>query len=616
MKKRVLFAFFSVILFCFLSGMTVGAKNYNVKLSASLFSRDSSFKTSWITVDEKALSELISFGNVEYFEEDALAEFSEYTENDPAYSDMWEHSVIKSEDAWKKGALGVGICVAVIDSGANSHEELSGRIKYAHDYVSGTDDVTDNIGHGTAVAGIIAANRGNGKGFSGVAPRCELAVLKVADIVDGQQHGPYISDVSQAIEDAVELYGCRVINLSLGSTSDSKRLKEAVDYALSKGAVIVAATGNDSKNSVRYPAKYDGVLGVGAVGSDGAWSSFSNYGTGINVTAPGRSVNIISGTSDYGTKSGTSFSCPYVTGVCAAMLSADASLERDELNDIIEKTAADDRKADGYDDYYGFGVVDFGKCIDAVIENAGVYISLPDAEDPENAVFVTNTSRNEENFVLVIEKDNRETVFENISVKKGESLEISLSDIGSDNPENIFALTDIDSAFCVSANAGRGLSFVPFGSEKSFSLFVTDKNESEMTASLSGLSLSENEKCNITVRAQGKLLHIGEYYAPPRELEILFETAASELSGYAKEGESFTVTVFGSQTKTEEEFVFAKAGDADEDGVISTNDLLLIRKLIAGLSDVADFRFYDVKLDGVFNTDDLLELRKIIAGLI
>ena len=616
MKKRILFAFFAVVLFCLLSGVTASAKNYNVKLSVSLFSQDSSPSSSWITVDEKVLSELISFGNVEYFEEDILAEFSEYTENDPAYSDMWEHAMIKSEDAWEKGALGGGICVAVIDSGANSHEELSGRIKYAFDYVNGTEDVTDNIGHGTAVAGVIAANRGNGKGFSGVAPRCELAVLKVADVVDGEQYGPYISDVSDAIEDAVDIYGCRVINLSLGSTSESERLKEAVEHALSKGAVIVASTGNDSKNSVRYPAKYDSVLGVGSVGSDGVRSSFSNYGTGINVTAPGRAVNIISGTSDYGTKNGTSFSSPYVAGICAAMLSADPSLERAELTDIIEKTAADDKNADGYDEYYGFGIVDFGKCIDTVIENTGIYISLPDTEDAEIPVFVTNTSRNEENFVLVIEKDGRETVFENITVKKGKSLEISLADIGCDEPKNIFAVTDTGSAFCISANAKTGLSFVPSDSEKSFSLFVTDKNESEMTAILSGLLLAEIEKCNITVRAQGELLHIGEYYAPPQELEILLETAARELSGYAAEGAGFTVAVFGGQTKAEKEFVFGKAGDADEDGVIGTNDLLIIRKLIAGLSDAAAFRFHEVKLDGIFNTDDLVALRKIIAGLI
>ncbi len=615
MKKQILGVFFAVALFCFFSCVSVSAKSYNVKLSTSFFSADASPGASWITVDEDSLYDLISYGNVEYYEEDILAELAEYTENDPNYSSMWEHAMIKSEGAWEKGALGKGITVAVIDSGANAHEELSGRIRYTYDYVNDVTDVTDNIEHGTSVAGVIAANRGNGKGFTGVAPRCELAVLKVADKVDNSQVGPYVSVISDAIEDAVDLYGCQVINLSLGTSTDSARLKEAVDYAVSKGAVVVAATGNDW-SSVRYPARYDNVIGVGAVNSSGTRASFSNYGTGINVTAPGDTVDIISGISGYGKKSGTSFSTPYVSGICAAMLSADPTLDRQTVVDIIESTADDDAKADGFDEYFGYGIVDFEECIDLVIKDTGVYISKIDTEDTEKSVFVTNTSRDEESFILVIEKNGGEKTFENIAVKKGESVEVPLLNVGYENVKNVFAVTSTNSAFSVSENAIMGLSFAPYTSEKSFSLFVTDVNDSEMMASLSQLSLSETEKCNITVENGGRLLYIGEYYAPLANTDISFTAAAKEMSGYAKDGESFTVTLWGADTKATVEFVFAKAGDANEDGFVTTDDLVSVRKMLAGLVDASTFRFHEVNLDGVFNTDDLVILRKIIAGLV
>lgn len=614
MKKTFFGVLFAVALFCVLSCTSVFAKNYNVKLSVSLLSADSRPGDAWITVEEEHLSELIAFGNVEYYEEDILAEFAEYTENDPSYSTMWEHPLINSEGAWEKGALGDGICVAVIDSGANNHEELLGRIAYTCDYVNGGTDVTDNIGHGTAVAGVIAANRGNGKGFSGVAPRCSLAVLKVADIVDDQQVGPYISDVSDAIEDAVDLYGCRVINLSLGAMADSKRLKDAVDHAVSKGAVVVAATGNDSKSSLRYPAKYDNVMGVGAVGSAGMWATFSNYGEGINVVAPGNLVNTLSGTSGYGKKNGTSFSTPYVAGVCASMLSADSSLDAQSVVDIIERTAKDDAKNDGYDEYYGYGIVDLGRCIDEVIKNSGIYISRVDKEDADKSVFVTNTSFPDDNFVLVLEMGkNKELV--DITVKKGESAEIPLSGYEYDKITNLFAVKSTDSAFSISKNALLGLSFVPSSLEKNFSLFVTDKNDTEMTASLSEISFEELEKCNITVKNGENLLYVGEIYAPDGDISVVFDTKAKELSEYAKAGESFVVTVWGKDTKTDKSFVFGRAGDVDENGIVSTDDLVIVRRMIAGLLQSEAFRFHEVNLDGIFNTDDLVALRKIIAGL-
>lgn len=616
MKKIFFGMFLALALFCAFFCTNVFAQNYSVKLSFSLLSEDSDF-SGWITVDEATLAELIAFGNVEYYEEDGLAQLDEYTENDPSISLMWGHKTISSEPAWGKGAFGTDVTVAVIDSGASEHIELEGRIKYKKNYFDNSQDVTDNINHGTAVAGVIASNRGNGALGSGVAPRCSLAILKVADKVNGVQMGPYISDISDAIRDAVNIYGCSVINLSLGADKEYFRLREAVNYAVSKGAVIVSSSGNDYSSTLRYPASYKNVIGVSAVDSSGKWAAFSNYNEGVDVSAPGNSVFVLSnmGYNAYTYKSGTSFASPHVAGICAAMLSANPELSRNEIESIIKKCAVDDEKNDGYDVYYGYGIASLEKCIDEVIKNCGVYISKIDKEDSEKPYFVTNVSVDAENFILAVQKNDNTNVYVPFTAKKGQSCEIPMKDTDISSIKNVFVIKNENQAFSISKSADFGLSLYPFNTAKDLSAFVSDSG-GKILVSLSGLDFAKKEKCNITVECDGKTVYLNECTGLSGNAQIAFDMTPQTLMGYGTNGVKFTVTLWGDNTSVSKEFVFARAGDINEDGKITTDDLLIIRKLVAGLSEIENFRFFDVNLDGNINSDDIVYLRKVLAGIV
>jgi membrane-anchored mycosin MYCP len=254
-----------------------------------------------------------------------------------------------------------------VDSGVDANPQFGGRVIPGPDLVAGTKPGippgADCVGHGTAVASIIAAAPVPGVSFTGVAPAARILSVKIS----GTDTFP-TSVTPQGIVDAVQ-FGADVINLSLATPDDVPALRNAVEYALSHNVVVVAAAGNDLPQGGAgpfYPAAYPGVLAVGAVGSGGALAAFSDRHTPVAVTAPG--VNV---TSAYpGTfpdayapvQNGTSFAAAFVSGVVALVRSAHPGLSAAQVVARIEATA---RGAAGPGT--GHGMVDPVRAVTAVL---------------------------------------------------------------------------------------------------------------------------------------------------------------------------------------------------------------------------------------------------------
>jgi thermitase len=275
--------------------------------------------------------------------------------NDPRFGAQWGLPDIGAPTAWSL-AEGAGVSVAVIDTGVDeTHPDLAGRVVLYKNYVNSGASAHDDNGHGTHVAGIIAATRNNSIGGVGAAPKAKIYAFKVLG-ADGSGSDYY---VAQAIRDAVDYTPARIISMSLGveAPNGDPIISSAVAYAQSKGAVVIAAAGNEGVTTPTYPAAASGVVGVGAVDSSNRLASFSNYGaTNLDVVAPG--VNILSTYPGGGFQymSGTSMATPFVSGAAALIWSAHPELSATQLIAALQNSATD-LGAAGKDSSYGYGLI-------------------------------------------------------------------------------------------------------------------------------------------------------------------------------------------------------------------------------------------------------------------
>lgn len=233
--------------------------------------------------------------------------------NDPLYPQQWALPVMNVSNGWDVlPADAPAVIVAVIDSGiCTDHADLKGRILPGYDFVENDAQPQDEMGHGCAVAGIIAANTNDGIGIAGVAPNTKIMPLRV---LNAQGVGTY-SNVAAAITFAAD-NGAKIVNLSLGGANPSTLLQDAIDYAISKGVMVIAASGNTG-GSVLYPAAYGPVIAVGSVDPNLQRSSFSSHGPEIDALAPGRDILTLKRDGTYTTMSGTSFAAPNAAGIAA-----------------------------------------------------------------------------------------------------------------------------------------------------------------------------------------------------------------------------------------------------------------------------------------------------------
>jgi thermitase len=234
---------------------------------------------------------------------------------------------IDAFEAWDVTTGRKAVPIAVLDTGVNpSHEDLPEAAEIVNFSKSRTPD--DVYGHGTHVAGTVAARTDNGRtGVSGTCPRCTLYNVKV---LDDSGNGSY-SSIAKGVRWAAN-NGAKVINMSLAGTGYSRTLEEAVDRAWRKGAVLVAAAGNERSHVKNYPAAYENVIAVAATDHHDRKAGFSNHDhSWVDVAAPG--VGILSTTEDggYGRKSGTSMATPHVAGVAGLVWSNPAPSTSNEV---------------------------------------------------------------------------------------------------------------------------------------------------------------------------------------------------------------------------------------------------------------------------------------------
>lgn len=273
----------------------------------------------------------------------------------------WGADLVKAPEVWAHGYTGKGVVVAVVDTGVDyNHEDLKNNIwtnskeiagngidddgngyiddNYGWNFADQNNNTLDDNGHGTHVSGTIAGENNN-YGVTGIAYDAKIMPVKA---LDSSGSGSY-SSISKGIRYAVD-NGANVINLSLGGGSSNRTLESAINYASSKGVIVVMAAGNDGDSSPDYPARYASKSGiaVGAVDKNNNLADFSNR-SGTNpiayVTAPGVKVYSSVPNNQYATYSGTSMAAPHVAGIVALMLSANSNLTDAQVRQIVTETA-------------------------------------------------------------------------------------------------------------------------------------------------------------------------------------------------------------------------------------------------------------------------------------
>ncbi len=314
----------------------------------------------------EAIAHYQNLPGVEYVEPNFVAT-TLLTPNDPLFGNQWNLQKISAEEAYDI-SQGGSVVVAVVDTGVDaSHPDLVGLVIAGYNTISENSNSQDDHGHGTLVAGTVTAQTNNGKGIASVAYRSSILPIKVLGS-DGT--GTY-DNVSEGIIYAAD-NKARIINLSLGGSSDSHTLKKAVDYALNKGSILVAAAGNGGNDTPIYPASYPGVLAVSASDQKDNLASFSSYGSNTFVAAPGVAITSTAIGNNYSQASGTSLSAPHLSGLLAIALSTNPELTNSQVIEYIksntEKVGPYSYNEDGWNPYFGYGRISSGKTLKAIKE--------------------------------------------------------------------------------------------------------------------------------------------------------------------------------------------------------------------------------------------------------
>lgn len=289
---------------------------------------------------------------VEYAEFDGVTTAFEVP-SDSLFSNQWglnnvgqvaglSDADLDAPEAWDL-SKGAGVKIAILDTGVDqNHEDLAVKIMANKNFTT-SRSVDDKVGHGTHVAGIAAAITNNAKGVAGVG---HDALIMNGKVLDDRGNGS-VSSLASGIVWAAD-NGAKVINMSLGSSSSSSALVDAINYAWLKGVVLVAAAGNDGGTAPSYPAYCDKVIAVAATDAYDNKASFSNYGSWVDIAAPGNAIlstlpnhacKLGTSGKNYGYLSGTSMASPFVAGEAALVWAAKAGADNATVRGFIESTA-------------------------------------------------------------------------------------------------------------------------------------------------------------------------------------------------------------------------------------------------------------------------------------
>jgi len=309
---------------------------------------------------------LIAEDNIEFIEDDYVAKIQvlpSTTESLKIKSQSipWGVSKIEAPSVWKR-SQGEGIKVGIIDTGiSEQHPDLKDNIKEAYCVIDGTKADDDN-GHGTHVAGTIAALNNN-IGVVGVAPKVDIYSVKAFD----KKGRGTVSDIIDALNWCVE-NKVHVINMSFGFGANSRALERAIRAAHKHNIIMVAAAGNSGgSDSVLYPAKYPEVIAVAASDNEDKAADFSSSGPEVNIIAPGVDIPSTYVNQDYKNLSGTSMACPHVAGACALLMSISGT-NADSVKKLILSTARDIGLPE---EIQGVGLVDVSAAVSNIKKTKG-----------------------------------------------------------------------------------------------------------------------------------------------------------------------------------------------------------------------------------------------------
>ncbi len=325
--------------------------------------------TSQTDIDQLATKKEVVFYEPDY----SIA--SQVIANDSFYPQQWNLDLIQAEKIWRDYAelADDEIVVAVLDSGIfPNHPDLNEILLPGRDFIDDDYDPTDTsttFSHGTHVAGIIAAITNNRQGIAGINAGIRILPVRVIGSSGTGGYSALIAGIDWAVEQ-----GADIINFSLAGNFDSNTLHSTIQAAYEQGVTLIAAAGNDSSPSVLYPAYYDEVIAVGAVGPEKELAPYSNYGDGLTLVAPGgnsqattHNINTILSTSgmrssdgsiqpNYHWAQGTSMAAPHVSGLAAYLYQAGIT-NPTEIKDLMVATARDLGQP-GFDFDYGAGLID------------------------------------------------------------------------------------------------------------------------------------------------------------------------------------------------------------------------------------------------------------------
>lgn len=348
-----------------------------------------------------------------------------FAPNDPLYSYQWNFGTsdiggIGMENAWNITTGNPGVIVAIVDTGI-AYENYSIYMKapdlasasfvQGYDFVNNDSHPNDDNSHGTHVAGTVAQNTGNGIGVAGVAYNTSLMPVKV---LNKSGSGTY-ANIAYGIRYAAD-NGARVINMSLGGSSSSTTLENALAYAYGKGVTIVAAAGNNGTSTISYPAAYDQyVIAVGATRYDKMLAYYSNYGQSLDLVAPGGDMTVDQNSDGYGDGilqntfnpsnknpkafgyyflQGTSMATPHVAGVAALLIAKGNAQTPAEIRTALQETSLDLGNS-GWDSRFGWGLVDAHAALNWRAEPDSAPVaddqSVSTDEDVAKAITLTGT---------------------------------------------------------------------------------------------------------------------------------------------------------------------------------------------------------------------------------
>jgi thermitase len=365
-----------------------------------------------------AISAYLQTGKFDYVEPDYIGHGGgqeicppDVTPNDTYFSRQWglkndgtfaqspavANNDIKAVQAWDITTGSTSVITCILDSGMKlDHPDFAGRIwqntkeiagngkdddangkiddTQGWDFANGDNNPTDDHGHGTNVGGIVGATGNNGAGYAGMDWKCNLMVIKGLDSNNSGLYSWWEAGIYYAVDN-----GAKVINMSLVGSSSSASLEAAINYAWTKGVIIAACMGNDNVGDKRYPAAYSNLIAVGSSDANGKrsapffWSttSGSNYGSHIDVSAPGNFIFGLNHTSNTNFGSywgGTSQATPHVAGLASLILAVKPNLTPAQVKNVIERSCDDRTGAAtediaGFDNYFGWGRINAQKAL-------------------------------------------------------------------------------------------------------------------------------------------------------------------------------------------------------------------------------------------------------------